>query len=886
MRRNLSPVTCYLQPFTHAPLSSDEPLPISDEPTRDVSAHGGEDFDSLSFSGQDAKLGPDAGVPERLGDYVVRELIGSGGMGNVYSAEHVRMGRVVAIKMLPIARMKDESAIERFYDEVRAASRLLHPNIVAAFDAGETEGGIHYLAMEYVDGVTLTRWIAMRGPLPVGEAAAIIRQAALGLLHAHRAGIVHRDVKPGNLMRASDGTIKVLDLGLARIATANVRRAPAAGEKLDPLEIIKSSKGRLVGTLPFMSPEQLEDPDSADERSDIYSLGATMYFLLTASPPFVGEYLDQVYGHRHGEIPDLMQARGDVDMNFANIFNRMMAKKPQQRYASLDEVIDDLSDYASQTDAPIWLSEFANRMPRTDSSMMGNSTFGGGSTAGAVAQVLAIDFGMFYSAAAIASPSGGVGPLPAGGADYPLFRMAIASDDEKLVFGQNAIERRVEYPQNLVHCLPIYIGKSVVERKIAGRSCPPEVLMAMMIRQIRKNAWIDDESPQATAITVPACYDQLHRRSLLRAASIAGLRSVRLVDRSIAAVQSLLIDPSADNGLMRVVPDNGKIVLFVGVSGQATEVAVIRRDSARLHQLATAGHWHLGTLAWLHKLVDLAAGAFEVTHGIDPRRNIKTAATLQIACERAMNAMLLSAKVQVKILHQQKELSVSIDRDTWIDACDGLAGEITAAIRRALDEAAVKIDDVDVCVTMGPVMRMAALRDRVLVGLRPEVDRCVVDRTDVAQGAAACLAAELPGRGDIAMPPRVVTSQSIGIVIEDAKGRRRILPIIPRGTLLPARTNRRLTIGSQRTSMTLSLVESSGYAGEDWQSLGRHQIDVSESSPGVSRMIGFEVNVNGLLSVRAQSAGTPASMRLPTLPPETLTDEEAAQWTRWLDGLR
>lgn len=867
-------------------MSSDEHLPISDEPTRDVSAFGGDDFASLSFSGDGGAPVADDDVPQRLGDYIVRELIGSGGMGNVYSAEHTRMGRTVAIKMLPIARMKDASAVERFYDEVRAASRLLHPNIVTAFDAGETGEGIHYLAMEYVDGVTLTRWVAMRGPLPVGEAAAIIRQAALGLLHAHRAGIVHRDVKPGNLMRANDGTIKVLDLGLARIANANVRRMPTPGDDDHPLEIIKSNKGRLVGTLPFMSPEQLEDPDAADARSDIYSLGATMYFLLTASPPFVGEYLDQVYGHRHGEIPDLMQARGDVDMSFANIFNRMMAKKPQERYASLDEVIDDLSEYASQTDAPIWLTEFANRMPGSDSSTMGNSTFGGGSTAGATSQVFAIDFGMFHSAAAIASPSGGVDPLQAGGVDYPLFRMAIASEGDALTFGQNAIERRAEQPQNLVHCLPMYIGKKVVERKVAGRSCPPEVLMAMTIRQIWKNAWIDDDPPQATAITVPASYDQLHRRSIVRAASIAGLRSVRLVDRSIAAVQSLLIDPSVKNALSDVVSDHGKMVLFVGVSGQATEVAVIRRDSARLHQLATAGHWHLGTLPWLHKLVDLAAGAFEITHGVDPRRNVKTAATLQIACERAMSAMLLSPTVTVKVRHHQKELAVTIDRDTWIDACDGLAGEIIAAIGRACEQTSVKIRDIDVCVTMGAVMRISAVRDRVLAGLRPDVERVVVDRTDVAQGAAACLAAELPGRGDIAMPPRIVTSQSIGIVIEDAKRRRRILPIIPKGTLLPARTNRRLTIGNHRTSMTLSLVESSGTSGDDWQSLGRYEIDVSESSPAVSRMIGFEINVNGLLSVRAQSAGTPASTRLPAIPPETLTDEEAAQWTRWIDGLR
>lgn len=839
-------------------------------------------------------------VPEKLGDYRIRELVGSGGMGNVYLAEHTRMGRMVAIKMLPIERMKDEVAVGRFYEEVRAASRLMHPNIVTAFDAGDDDG-IHYLAMEFVDGVTLTRWVAMRGPLSVGETAGIIRQAALGLLHAHRAGIIHRDVKPGNLMRASDGTVKVLDLGLARInevELTSVADNPTAEVEDDPT---KSSKGRLVGTLPFMSPEQLEDADSADARSDIYSLGATMYFLLTASPPYVGEYLDQVYGHRHGEIPDLMQARGDVDVHFANIFTRMMAKKPEQRYASLDEVIDDLSDYVSHADAPVWISEFSQRTLGTDASTLGlTSTQNGGSTDGAIAKVLAIDFGMFYSSCATASPLGGVELLASGGGDQMLFRMALATtDDNRILYGNDAIERRSEHPHSLLHCLPMYIGKPIVDRKVAGRSCPPEVLMAMLLRQIRLNAWPGDVMPHAIAITVPSSYDQLHRRSILQAASMAGFKSVRLVDRSIAAVQSLMIDseghavadPMRDSGLKGLDHDRDQTVLFVGVTGQATEIAVVRRDATRLHPLATSGHWHTGSLRWLHRLVDLAAAAFSVSHGIDPRRTLKTAAPLQIACERAMNTMLIAGSATIRLTIGKRDKTVTIERDDWIDACDDLVAGILAAIRRACEQASVRLSDIDVCATMGAVMRIAAVRDAVTVGLRSGVERMVLDRADVARGAAVCLAAELPGRGDIAMPPRGVTSQAIGIVIEDAKGRRRILPIIPRGTVLPARTNRRLTIGKNRTSMTLSLVESSGINGDDWHSLGRYEIKLSEkeSTPAnkpKSRTIGFEINVNGLLTVRAQSPGASASTKMPPLPTPALSDDDMAHWTRWMDGVR
>ena len=215
-------------------------------------------------SDPEAELG--ANVPEQLGDYQLKGVIGSGGMGQVFLAEHVRMQRTVAVKMLRSDRMSDDEAIDRFYQEVRAASRLMHPNIVAAFDAGESDG-VHYLAMEYVDGPTLTQVVSQSGPLSVGEAASVISQAGLGLLHAHRAGIVHRDVKPDNIMRAADGTIKVLDLGLAQISSAMM----AAGD-VDGLGGNGSEKGKLIGTLAYMSPEQLESPEDADPRSDILSL--------------------------------------------------------------------------------------------------------------------------------------------------------------------------------------------------------------------------------------------------------------------------------------------------------------------------------------------------------------------------------------------------------------------------------------------------------------------------------------------------------------------------------------------------------------------------------------------------------------------------------------
>ncbi len=883
--------------------STRDNYPIHDEPTRHLGDLAGGDLSADAMSGgwtenDDSLLG----VPERVGGYEIKGLLGSGGMGRVFLAEHVRMRRAVAIKMLPAKRMADAKAVERFYAEVRAASRLLHPNIVTAFDAGEYDG-VHFLAMEYVDGKTLTEIVSEDGPLPLGEAAAVIRQASMGLLHAHRAGIVHRDVKPGNLMRASDGTIKVLDLGLARLGNlaadppgdAVKASGPDAAGELQGADANKA--GRLVGTLPFISPEQLEDPDSADARSDIYSLGATLCYLLTGHPPFSGEFLDQVYGHRHGEIPDLLQMREDIDLRFSHIFSRMMAKSPGERYASLDEVIEDLAEYAGNTTGPAWLADFAQRGIGGEI-----STFRSSSTHGRTSRVLGLDMGMFYLAAAEAGPGGEIRPLPAGGPDTPLFRMAVASDQGRLWFGGDAIALRGTRPHQVAHCVPIYLGQAEVQRQIAGRKCPPEVLLALMTRRVMKNAWPTEDRPDAVALTVPASYDQFRRRSILQAASMAGFGSVRLVDRCLAAAQARLAESQRPGG---VVPDPGievesdETILFVGLTGQASEVAVIEQASSRLQQLATAGHWNHGTLGWLQRLVDMAAESFRERHGWDPRERLNSAARLQLACERAMNALLLLPSADIRIESKGREISVPIRRDAWLERCGDLIERLRTTIESACRQASIAPEKIDRCLLLGPLLRISELRRRVLASLSPEVPMETADRIDCARGAAACLAAELPGRGDRLMPPRSVTSQSIGIVVDNGKGRRRIMPIIPRGTLLPARTNRRLTIGPDRATMTLSLAESSGPGEDDWHSLGRHEFQLGDdrgsggpaaaAGPATTRTrarnIGFEVDVNGVLTIRSQVPGAPGSVKLQGLAASTLSEQTLASWTRWLEDV-
>ena len=848
---------------------STDNYPYQDEPTRDFL-----EDETGEFIVSTGNRAGEAEIPVQIGDYKILDRVGAGGMGQVFLAEHTRMQRVVALKMLPIDRMQDPRAIERFYEEIRAASRLLHPNIVTAFDAGESEG-VHYLAMEYIDGATLSQAVAEQGPMSVASAASIIRQAATGLLHAHRSGIIHRDVKPSNLMKSSDGTVKVLDLGLAQFSTSNLLQKTAGKTE----EESPAAKKKLVGTLAYMSPEQLEDPDKADARSDIYSLGATLYFLLTGRPPFVGDNIEQVYGHRHGTIPDLMDSRNDVDLRLNNIFQRMLANSPAERYTSLDEIVDDLADYCSAEETPLWLAEFSPRSVPPSSGPVMRQT----------ARVFSIDLGMHYSATAESTPDGHVKAMLAGETGTPFFRMALSSTPGgQIAYGVRAMERRQDDPTNLFHCIPLYIGKTQVDRSLAGKQCPPEVLLALLIRRITRNAWGGRTPPRSTAITVPCSYDQLHRRSILTAAHLAGLTGVRLVDRSLAGAKSVFMaseDETLNEEEGNSIIEQSPPLLFLGLTGQAFEAAILQREAGRLQQLATGGHWHTGSLAWVHHLVDFAAKQFISEHKVDPRKQGISAASLQVACEKAVNSMLLLPEVRVTVKHGNGTLSVAVAREQWLAQCERLLLQIEDLIERVIRRSAVEIGSLSQVVLHGAILQIPQVRKRLLKKFPEKITIKTIDRSDVAKGAAAVLDSELPGRSAFRQPPRGISSQTIGIVVEDVRRRRRILPIIPAGSALPARTNRKLRVGRDREHMTLSVVESSGVHGQDWHALGRYEFKIDNPNYR-SRTIGFEVDVNGLLQVRAQDPRKTGSVKLASLPESPLTDELISDWKAWMDSVR
>jgi serine/threonine protein kinase/Leucine-rich repeat (LRR) protein len=264
-----------------------------------------------------------------LGNYVLMEKIGAGGMGQVFKAEHRRMHRMVAIKLLPAAMTKDQAAIARFEREVTAAARLRHPNIVAADDADQANG-VHFLVMELVDGSDLSALVKKNGPLPVDKAVNYVLQAAKGLEFAHAEGIVHRDIKPANLLLDKKGTVKILDMGLARIHG-------------DGGQAELTSTGAVMGTVDYMAPEQALNTKTADARADIYALGCSLYYLLTGKATYDGDTLmAKLLAHRDLPIPDLRAACPQASDRLEAIFKTMVAKKTADRYQTMTAVIADL----------------------------------------------------------------------------------------------------------------------------------------------------------------------------------------------------------------------------------------------------------------------------------------------------------------------------------------------------------------------------------------------------------------------------------------------------------------------------------------------------------------------------------------------------------------
>ncbi len=313
-----------------------------------------------------SSTGPAEAPPTQLGPYELLEKLGQGGMGTVYKARHRKLDRIEAVKILLRQPRWYPQAVERFEREMRAVAKLDHPHIVRAHHAGE-EQGQHYLVMEYVDGCDVGSLLKEFGRLGIPDACEIVRQAAEGLQHVHEHGLVHRDIKPSNLIVSRNGMVKILDLGLALI-----------GAESDAPESELTSTGQVMGTLDYMAPEQGNNSHQVDIRADLYSLGATLYHLLTGRPPFGGPNRGDALRKRFALVNEqpcpISDLRADVSASLAAVVHRLLAKDSAERFSTPSDVQVALQAFTDGHNLPLLVNLPTIRLDQGNASV-GDSTF-------------------------------------------------------------------------------------------------------------------------------------------------------------------------------------------------------------------------------------------------------------------------------------------------------------------------------------------------------------------------------------------------------------------------------------------------------------------------------------------------------------------------------
>lgn len=807
-----------------------------------------------------------------LGEYLLLERIGAGGMGEVFRAEHRTMNRQVALKILSRSIADRPDLLERFFHEIRAVAKLMHPNIVTAFDAGSA-GGVHYLVMELVEGELLSRRIGRDGPLPVPVAAELLAQAARGLEYAHRVGIIHRDIKPSNLMLSTNGTLKILDFGLAQL-----ERPPQ----------LSDHNRVFMGTVEYMSPEQVEHPDKVDARSDLYSLGATLFFWLTGRPMFTGEQMQVAMAQLRQPPPNLYEVRGDIDLRMDAIFQRLVAKSPLDRFATATALLDAL------TQSNLLNKERSSGSAVSNASMplrvVPDTPTSGGTSHSTVSKTMgtvAIDLGMLTSAVAYYDSKIGTSVIEHPGSGKYVRNM-LWSDGERVVIGAEAAELRQTQPDKVFHCLQRWIGLKQIERPFGGRMVPPEVLIAAMLRYLVNNSQSSVPGASHVVLTVPATYDQMNRQALSNACQIAGVELLQLVEKPLAATAAWV------DTHLRLTPNHrgsasGCTVLAVHLGGTGLEASVVDVQGLTASMRGTSGSTKLGMLRWQGRLAEFFTERFRTLHNRDVREDIVAAARLQRTVEMALQRLTKAPKVDVKFEWRQATISETLTQEGLLNLAPALVEAIGQTIAAALQAARADQADIDHIILTGGLMRIDALQ-RLIKKLFPNRQSLTfLEKHDVAQGAALHSQYLMPlAGGNPALPHvRSATNYDLGLLIADGQGKSKPRILIHTGSPLPTSVTRSLRSAPADQAPVLQMIESTSLAQSTWHRLG--SLDLRQAFPNLPAQANLQlrlsVDESGMLTTQIFHPDSGRSALFPALNEGVLSPLALPNWRAWLETL-
>lgn len=813
-----------------------------------------------------------------LGEYLIEDKIGAGGMGQVFRARHRTMDRLVALKVLPRALSEDPIAVERFYSEVRATAKLMHPNIVTAFDAGcyrEANSPVHYLVMELIEGEVVSDRLARTGPLGVQEVVEILRQSASALAYAHAQGIVHRDIKPSNMMITSAGVLKILDFGLAVLR--------------DHIEQRKGKESQIVGTVEFMSPEQINAPETVDHRSDLYSLGATIFYLLTGRPMFHGETVQTALAQINRKPQALYEVRSDLDIRLDSVFQALVAKNPAERCQSASDLLEKLISL-NLIERPIVAPRVrpVENVPSKFGFDFATSTGLEKSTSQRSFAAVGIELGLIHSRVSYIDQEFKLEEIAVDG-DSTDLRNMLYSEGEQVAVGAQAVSLRATKPNQIFYGMQRWYGLPLLERPFGGRQVPPEVLVACVIRQLAGSARRKVPNASHAVITVPACYDQLHRLSTKTAASIAGVEVLQLINKPLAAVlahseiESRLAHSSGQTTEYR------KVFMVAMLNGAACEVSLVRAEGLSVQMLSSVGDWKRGMTRWHDKAAKLLAYEVESKFGNVIREDIGAASRLQRTIERAFDKLRVSATVPFIFEVSGGKLEKQLERERlqeWVgeleDDCENFAKE--ALVRSKVDPGSI-----NAILVLGDLRWMPKIQRKLSALIGPKARLVMMRSNDLSRGAAIQAKYIMPPVESTATIANASTAYDLGVIIEEQS--ERISPpkiLIAKDSPVPNQCSKTLRFTPKGTGQPiLHFVEGSRLGSSTWNRLGRIELQTCfegrrDSDPLQLRI---EVDESGIWHGSLTWLAGNKQISIPQLSYPQMDVVSTKRWRDWLESL-
>ena len=829
------------------------------EGSQDISVSGKPDATS---AGESADQGSEKGSQKSgegqpqlpiIGDYALLGRIGAGGMGRVFKAQHRRMDRLVALKILSKKHMRNPDSVRRFHQEMKAAARLIHPNIVTAFDAGEQEG-VHYLVMEYVDGPSLNQIIKNHGPLTAEKAVDYMLQAARGLSYSHSCGMIHRDIKPSNLIQDADGTIKILDMGTARIGNEE-----PTGDGL-------TVEGMIMGTVNYMAPEQARDASKADNRSDIYSLGCTLFFLMTGRSLYKGEIIETLMAHAQKPIPKLEDECEDVPYWLSEVFARMVAKKPDDRYQTVDELIQDIQEYTIPEQETDSRSSLIADLPTPQSIKV---------------MPIGIDLGTSHCAIAWVNNDGEPTVISDTQGEWQTASM-VSVDGMDTIIGARVMKQLAKRPDNPAMEIKRFLGRQFYPEAMAGDRFHPETLLGLVLAKLSYDFQRTVGSIKEVVISTPACFDEVRRKAVQDSGFMAGFEVAGLVAEPVAATLYYCYKhPTAGQ-------DKEKY-LVVDLGGGKLDVVALERNDKELAMIGISGDTRLGGRDWDDCMIEIVSTRLKSEHGFDPLEDEKKALRLWQACEWAKHMLTEREEVTVKLQVPAGMAHIVVGRSDFEETAAPLRDRVGVALENALAQAEWEWGDLDQVIFCGGASQMPMIASLVTTLAKVDLPIVQLEENAVVLGTALYAFYRLLKEqgGDPPQTVRPVTCYSLGVLSHDTKtGEEISVQMVPRGTPMPVTVRQVFRTQSEgQDSVMVQLLEGEGRLRHECVDVGHCIIDGLPAKLPANSSIEVDIKYdgNGRLTVHAAIDGTDKKTMWPINREGALSASDLHRLREWVE---